>query len=138
MDELKILVLACSWCAHRGNDITSDLGLDFPTQARLVQTMCAGRVDLETVLESLSQGSDGMIVLACQQGDCNYNSGSCMAQKQVSQIRQSLAKLDIETERLCLIRAATGEVDLFRQELRAMFESLKSLGPLDSQKLPDK
>lgn len=108
--EGKILTFACNWCSYAGADNAGVARLQYPPNARLIRTMCSGRVDEKFIWRGLKKGVPVILVSGCHIGDCHYIDANHWTVKRVEKVREKMAKLGIRPERLQLewISAAEG------------------------------
>jgi len=65
-----------------------------------IPVICTGKIDAPQIMEAFRKGADGVLILACPQGDCHFQDGNCEARKKVHLLRHVLASQGIEPERL--------------------------------------
>ena len=106
----KVPAFACNWCSYAGADYAGVSRLQYPPSARLIRTMCSGRVDESFVWHAFAKGAPVVLVSGCHIGDCHYINANHWTEKRVEKIRKKMAKLGIRPERLQLewISAAEG------------------------------
>jgi len=51
------VAFACNWCSYAGADAAGTSRLEYPPTARIVRTMCSGRVDEAFVLHAFKRGA---------------------------------------------------------------------------------
>lgn len=61
--EPKIIGFMCNWCAYAGGDLAGISRIQYPTNMRAIRVMCTGMVHPELVVEALSKGADGVMVM---------------------------------------------------------------------------
>lgn len=106
----KILVFACNWCSYAGADYAGVSRIQYPPNARIIRTMCSGRVDEKFIWEGFLKGAPIILISGCHIGDCHYIDANKWTEKRVRKIRKKMDKLGIRPERLQLewISAAEG------------------------------
>lgn len=106
----KILAFACNWCSYAGADYAGVSRLQYPTNVRLIRTMCSGRVDESFIWDGFRKGAPVVLVSGCHIGDCHYNNANLWTVRRVEKIRKKMEKLGMRPERLQLewISAAEG------------------------------
>jgi heterodisulfide reductase subunit A len=109
--EEKILVFACNWCSYAGADFAGVGRLQHPPTARVIRTMCSGRVDPDFVLRAFARGAAMVLVSGCHFADCHYIDANVATQSRVDQLWNKLEREGIRPERLQLewISAAEGQ-----------------------------
>jgi heterodisulfide reductase subunit A len=136
----KVLVFACNWCSYAGADYAGVSRLQYPPNARIIRTMCSGRVDEDFVWHGFRKGAPVILVSGCHIGDCHYINANHWTEKRVAKIHKKMEKLGMRTERLQLewISAAEGvrfaevmkRMEALRQSVshREVEETVKALG----------
>jgi F420-non-reducing hydrogenase iron-sulfur subunit len=61
--EPVIAGFLCNWCAYAGADLAGVSRLQYPTNMRVIRVMCSGMVHPSLVVEALSRGIDGVLVM---------------------------------------------------------------------------
>jgi len=104
--------------------------MQYPTNVRIIRTMCSGRVDPLHVLEAFRQGIDGVLVTGCHIGDCHYLTGNHACEKRVRFLREAvLPQIGIEQGRLRLEWVSASEGGKFAQIVKEFVEQVRKLGP---------
>ena len=127
--EPRVIVFACNWCAYAGADLAGVSRMEYPSNVRLIRTMCSGRLDPGFVLRAFEKGADGVLVLGCHPGDCQYIEGNLKAEKRVEMLRSLLRALGMDEERLRLQWVSASEGARFAAVIREFVEDLKAKGP---------
>ena len=97
---------------------------------KIVRVMCSGRVDAQLVLKAFAEGADGVMILGCHPGDCNYREGNTFCLRRFHLLQAMLPQLGIERQRLALDWVASTESDKFVEVTTRMVATLEQLGPL--------
>jgi heterodisulfide reductase subunit A len=121
----KILAFACNWCSYAGADYAGVSRLQYPSNVRLIRTMCSGRVDEDFIWEGFRKGAPVVLVSGCHIGDCHYINANHWTEKRVEKIRKRMAKLGIRPERLQLAWISAAEGTRFAQVMKEL-ESLRA------------
>jgi len=109
--EEKIITFACNWCSYPGADLAGTNRLQYPANARVIRTMCSGRVDERFIWYALKLGAPIVLISGCHFTDCHYISAVTWTQKRVEKIWDKMEALGIRPDRLQLeyISAAEGQ-----------------------------
>jgi len=107
----KVLIFACNWCSYAGADLSGTSRMQYPTNTRIVRTMCSGRVDIDFIKHCFKRGAGAVILSGCHPQDCHYISGNDFAIKREKKIRNWMKKNNIDDERFSIewISAAEGK-----------------------------
>lgn len=60
--EPQILAFACHYCAYAAADLAGSMRLNYPTNVKIVQLPCTGKVDILYLLRAFERGADGVLV----------------------------------------------------------------------------
>jgi heterodisulfide reductase subunit A len=106
----KVLAFACNWCSYAGADYAGVSRLQYPPNARLIRTMCSGRVDEDFIWHAFAEGAPVVLVSGCHLGDCHYLNANHWTEKRVQRVHRKMERLGLRPERLHLewISAAEG------------------------------
>jgi len=144
----KIVTFACNWCSYAGADLAGLSRLQFPPNARIIRTMCSGRVKDKFVLHAFKLGAPIVLVSGCHFADCHYIDANRWTQKRVWKLWDKLDKLGIRPERLQMewVSAAEGQkwskvmhaVEELRKEVTKseVEHTIKALTEADKPKKP--
>ena len=127
--EPLIITMCCNWCAYGGADLAGVSRIQYPPNIRVVRVMCTGMVHPNTVIEALTKGADGVLILGCHPGDCHYQEGNLKAEKRAEAIRLMLADFGLEEERFRLEWVSASEGPRFAQVVTEMVDQVRKLGP---------
>ena len=58
----QILAFACHYCAYAAADLAGSMRLSYPTNVKIVQLPCTGKLDVLYVLRAFEDGADGVLV----------------------------------------------------------------------------
>ncbi len=124
-------------CERHGMDavvLAARSGKQFDASVRLVQVPCTGRVDGMHILKALEDGADAVFVLGCLEKNCYYDTGSIEGRKRVGYVKQMLAELGIEKERVEMFNAASSNSWVFPEIVGKIVEVARKLGPIGGEK----
>jgi F420-non-reducing hydrogenase iron-sulfur subunit len=99
MDKLKIVCFSCkfSWGYLTDDNVLAEKVKNW------VPIICAGKIGPKYVIDALMHGADGVLILACPEGDCHYQDGNIEAKKRLALLRQALITQNIEPERVKMV-----------------------------------
>jgi len=109
--DKKIVAFCCNWCAYAGADFAGVSRMQYPTNVRIIRTMCSGRVAPKFVERAFARGAASVLVAGCHFGDCHYINANYQTQKRIERLWKKMEKLGLNKERLQLswINASEGE-----------------------------
>jgi F420-non-reducing hydrogenase iron-sulfur subunit len=125
--EPKIIAFCCNWCSYAAADLAGSSRLKYPHNVRIIRVMCSGMVHPELVLESLSQGAEGVMIMGCHLGECHYVDGNHKALARSDMITELLEDFGFEEERFSISWISSAEPEAFVQAVKDMTERVKQL-----------
>ncbi len=128
--EPLIAAFLCNWCSYAGADLAGSSRLSYPPSVRVVRVPCSGRVNPLFVLDCFKRGFDGVLVAGCHPGDCHYAKGNYYARRRLPLLREFLAYLGVEPERVQIDWVSASESGRFAEVVRRLTERVRALGPL--------
>jgi F420-non-reducing hydrogenase iron-sulfur subunit len=90
--------------------------------------MCSGRIDPNFVMDALSKGADGVLVLGCHLGDCHYGEGNYEAQANYKMIDKLLKYINLDN-RVTLDWVSAAEGTYFAKIVLDFTNRIRFLGP---------
>jgi F420-non-reducing hydrogenase iron-sulfur subunit len=125
-----IIGFLCNWCSYRAADLAGTARLHYAPTLRPIRVMCSGRVEPEFVIQALRDGADGVLIAGCHPGECHYIEGNIKTLRRFHLLKNMLAQMGVEEERLELVWASASEGTVLAEAVNRMTERLKALGPL--------
>ena len=92
--------------------------------------MCTGRVDPVIVAEAFKKGLDGLLVVGCHFGECNYITGNFQAKAKIDMTRRLIKHVGVNEERLSFQQCSSGEGALFAEIVGKFSKKIRELGPI--------
>ena len=103
--------------------------LQYPSNIKIISIPCTGKADLIHLLRAFEKGADGVCVIGCREGECQFNSGNIRARKRVEQAQKILESIGIGGERVQMYNLSSSEAPRFAQIAKEMTERITALGP---------
>ncbi len=123
----KVVCFACNWCSYAGADSAGVARLNYPTNVRLIRTMCSGRVDEKFIWKAFEAGAPVVLISGCHFGDCHYIDANHWTKKRVEKIWKKMEKWRLRKERLQLEWISAAEGIRFSQVMARMEELRKTV-----------
>jgi F420-non-reducing hydrogenase iron-sulfur subunit len=134
--EPRIVAFFCNWCTYTASDLAGTARMRYAPNTRVVRLMCSGRVDPQFVLAAYRQGADGVLIGGCHPGDCHYHEGNTKCLRRFELLRRLVDQFGIEPQRLRLEWISAAEGDKLRDVTNDMAATLRELGPLNLERIP--
>ena len=103
--------------------------LSYPSNIKIIKLPCTGKIDLIHLLRSFEKGADGVYVLGCLEGACQFTTGNLRARKRVEQAQQILDTVGIGGERVQMYNLSSSEAPMFVKIAIEMTEKITEMGP---------
>jgi len=100
--QKKIVTFACNWCSYAGADTAGVSRMEYPPNARIIRTMCSGRVSPEFVWYCFQKGAPVILVSGCHYVDCHYIDANRSTVRRIDGLWDGLEKAGIRPDRLLL------------------------------------
>ncbi len=127
--EPEILAFCCKYCAYAAADLAGSMRLSYPAAIKIIQLPCTGRVDMINLLKAFEDGADGVYVAGCLEGECHFIKGNLRAKKRVAAVKNILASIGMDPERLEMYNLSSAMGPRFTEIAHEMTERIRAKGP---------
>jgi heterodisulfide reductase subunit A len=127
--QRQIPVFACNWCSYAGADFAGVSRFQYPPNARLVRTMCSGRVSERFVWRAFEKGAPVVLVSGCHFGDCHYLNANHWTDRRIKRMRKKMERLGLRPERLQLEWISAAEGLRFKEVMETMERLRQEVSP---------
>ncbi|MBW2623835.1 MAG: hydrogenase iron-sulfur subunit, partial [Deltaproteobacteria bacterium] len=118
--DQRILTFACNWCSYAGADFAGVSRMQYPPNARLIRTMCSGRVSEKFIWRAFEQGAPVVLVSGCHIGDCHYIDANHWTERRIKRMWRRMERIGIRPERLQLEWISAAEGARFKEAMEKM------------------
>jgi heterodisulfide reductase subunit A len=132
--EKKIVAFCCNWCSYAGADFAGVSRIQYPPNARIIRTMCSGRVAPKFVERAFARGAASVLVSGCHLGDCHYINANYQTQKRVERLWKKMEQCGLDKQRLQLLWASAAEGERFASKMREMKTIVEKVKPEEIEK----
>lgn len=126
--EPKILILHCPESGRKALRAMGTEGRRLPKDTRTFELPCTGTVNEVTLMESLEDGYDGVLVVACKKENCRYLDGNIRAEGRVNRVRSLLRDAGITAKAVDILFIAPDEPVKLNEGIAAFRNSLGQVG----------
>ena len=81
------------------------------------------------MLRALEAGADGVMIAGCLEGECHFLSGNIKARDRITRIKQLLAKINMDPDRVEMFNLSSAMGPRFAEIAHEMSERIQALGP---------
>ncbi len=132
--DKKIIAFCCNWCAYAGADFAGVSRMQYPSNVRIIRTMCSGRVSARFVEHAFARGAGAVLVAGCHIGDCHYINANHQTEKRIERLWKKMDRLGIDGSRLQLLWASAAEGEKFASKIHEMQPIIQNLTAVDVEK----
>lgn len=100
----NIVVLYCNRSVSSAPDVAAAPGLVKDCLVRLVAMPCSSKVEVPHILKILADGADGVLILACPEGACQFLVGNNRAEKRIRYVQSLLQAAGLGEKRVGIVR----------------------------------
>ena len=123
-----LVAFCCRNSAYEAGKMADEFDLPVPAGLRIIEVSCAGKIDLDYILTAFVEGADGVLVMACHNGNCKSEKGNIYAGWRVNDAHRMLEETGYEKERLSFVTLASNMGPNFSSAVMEMEEKIKGLG----------
>lgn len=128
-----IVAFLCNWCSYACADLAGMSRLSYPTNIRIIRTMCSARVSPEFVLEAFKGGADGVLVAGCRLDECHYIYGNFDAKHRLDVLKEILTEIGLDPRRIKTLWISAAEGERFTSTITEFVEELKEIGSIGTE-----
>jgi quinone-modifying oxidoreductase subunit QmoB len=131
-EKPRVLVLACENDAIPALDTAGRLRMQYSAFVRVIPLRCLGSMNITWISTALSKGFDGIILFGCKYGDdyqCHFMQGSELADRRLENVKETLQRLQLESDRIQLTQLAINEYGKLPVLIDTFMARIRELGP---------
>jgi coenzyme F420-reducing hydrogenase delta subunit/Pyruvate/2-oxoacid:ferredoxin oxidoreductase delta subunit len=125
-DAPTIVAFCCQNSGLEAARMAESFGMPLPKGLKTVAVPCAGKVDIDYVMHAMAEGADGVVIMACYNGNCKSEKGSLYGNWRAANARDKLESIGIEKDRIRFATTAANMGADFSSILMAMEATLKA------------
>ncbi|MEW5984699.1 MAG: hydrogenase iron-sulfur subunit [Acidobacteriota bacterium] len=131
-EKPRVLVLMCENDAYPALDVAGLNRVHYDPSVRVVPLRCLGSLNIVWIADALSGGIDGVMLVGCKYGDdyqCHFVQGSELANRRLENVKETLQRLQLESERIQLTQLAINEYGKLPALIDEFMDRIRDLGP---------
>lgn len=95
-----IVAFCCKNSGIEAMKMAQKFGMRIPKGLQTIEVPCAGKIDVDYIMDAFVQGADGVMVLTCHDGNCKSDKGPQYASWRVEDAKRMLAEVGLPEDRL--------------------------------------
>ncbi len=131
-EQPRMIAFMCENDALPALDEAAARGFKWNPWIRVIPVRCLGAVNTVWIADSLSSGIDGVLLMGCKKGDdyqCHYIKGSELAETRMGNVKETLERLTLESERVQVLEVARDDYELVPKIFEEFAETIEEVGP---------
>jgi len=131
-EKPRVIVFACENDAYPALDTVGLNRASYDANVRIIPLRCLGSMNIVWIADALSRGIDGVLLLGCKFGDdyqCHFLRGSELANRRLENVKDTLDRLRLESERIQLVQLAIDDSARVPQVINDFVDRLREIGP---------
>ena len=130
----KIVTFACNWCSYAGADTAGVGRMSYPPNARIIRTMCSGRVSPAFIWYAFKKGAPVVLVSGCHYVDCHYIDANRSTVRRVDGLWDGLEKAGLRPDRLLLEWCSAAEGPRWQSIMKEVEKKRQTVTPEEVDK----
>jgi F420-non-reducing hydrogenase iron-sulfur subunit len=103
--------------------------MKYPENIHIVRIRCTGRVNAGHLLHAIRQGADGVMVVGCHIGECDFPDGNLKADRNVNFVKRILERHGLGEDRVNMYFLSAAEANRFVAAVEEQLKKIEKLGP---------
>jgi quinone-modifying oxidoreductase, subunit QmoB len=131
-DKPRVLVFMCENDAYPALDVAGLNRMYYDPSVRVIPLRCLGSLNIVWIADALSCGIDGVLLVGCKYGDdyqCHFMQGSELANRRLENVKETLQRLQLESDRIQLTQLAINEYDKLPALINGFMARIREVGP---------
>ena len=96
-------------------------------ELKAIPLPCSGKVDILYLTKAFETGADGVAIVICKQGECQYLEGNLRARKRAEAIDALLEEIGLGRGRMVIIQMNDGGIEQVIREVEDFSNKIKAL-----------
>ena len=126
--DLRLIVFCCENSGFEAWQMAKAFNMQLPAGLSVIKVPCAGKIDIHYIMTAFVKGADGVLVLACHNGNCKSERGNTYAELRAGEAQRLLEETGFEKDRLDFVTIASNMGSEFSSVVVNMEERIKELG----------
>ncbi|HMK66160.1 MAG TPA: hydrogenase iron-sulfur subunit, partial [Thermodesulfobacteriota bacterium] len=122
--DLKMVIFGCRRSAGIAWKEIQESGCQFPGLVEFLELPCAGKLDPDYVLQALSIGAHGVLVLACPEENCRSVHGNTYALDRIREAQHYITEAGLEAGQLRFETVSSNQIWKLKKTVNQFMDGL--------------
>ena len=95
-------------------------------ELKAIPMPCSGKLDILYLTKAFETGADGVAVVTCKPGECQYLEGNLRARKRVEAVDELMDEIGLGKGRMAIIQMNEGGIDHVLKEVEEFRSRIKA------------
>ena len=123
-NKIKIKLFCCSTSFEpaelaQGNNGHGD-------ELKIIPLPCSGKIDILYLTKAFETGADGVAVITCKKGECQFLEGNLRAEKRVEAVDALLEEIGLGKGRMVMMQMGDGGIEQLKKEVEDFRRRIKA------------
>ena len=123
-NKIKINLFCCS-TSFEPAELAMD-GNGHGDELKVIPLPCSGKIDILYLTKAFETGADGVAVITCKKGECQFLEGNLRAEKRVEAVDALLEEIGLGKERIVMMQIGEGGIEQLKKEVEDFRRRIKA------------
>ena len=96
-------------------------------ELKIMPVPCSGKIDVLYLTKAFESGADGVAVVTCKYGECQFLEGNLRATKRVQAVESLIEEIGLGEGRTMITQVGAGGIEKVAEEIEALRHCLKAM-----------
>lgn len=121
---IKINLFCCSTSFEPAELAQGDNGPG--DELKIIPLPCSGKIDILYLTKAFETGADGVAVITCKKGECQFLEGNLRAEKRVEVVDALLEEIGLGKGRVVMMQIGEGGIEQLKKEVEDFRRRIKA------------
>jgi coenzyme F420-reducing hydrogenase delta subunit len=123
-NKIKINLFCCSTSFEPAELTQGDNG--HGDELKIIPLPCSGKIDILYLTKAFETGADGVAVITCKKGECQFLEGNLRAEKRVEAVDALLEEIGLGKGRMVMMQIGEGGIGQLKKEVEDFRRRIKA------------
>ena len=123
-NKIKINLFCCSTSFEPAELAQGNNG--YGDELKIIPLPCSGKIDILYLTKAFETGADGVAVVTCKKGECQFLEGNLRAEKRVEAVDALLEEIGLGKGRMVMLQLGDGGIEQLKKEVEDFRRRIKA------------